>query len=243
LITDGTSRIGQAMAKALLGADASMVMLGIPARVGAGRVDEALAARPDVRLVPLEVTDQTSVAEAATQIGAKVDILINTAFHIRPGGALARHNSITDRDEMDVHYFGLLNLVRAFGPILGSRGADEPRSATAWVSLLSAFALGNWSPLGGSSASFAAAHSALQGLRSDLAGSGVKVITAFFGPTDDEWYDHLQPPKVGPDLIARKIVSALEQGIEQVAAGAIAEDILERWRDNPELLPRELARG
>lgn len=243
LITDGTSRIGQAVARSVLGAGASLVMLGVPSRPGAGTVDADLAAREDVQLVPLEVTDQTSVAEAAASIGAKVDILVNTAIHIRPGDVSSRGNSIADRDEMDVHYFGLLNLARSFAPILRSRGADEPRSAVAWVNLLSAFALGNWSPMGGSAASFAAAHSAVQGLRNAMQGSGVKVMSAFFGPTDDEWYAHLQPPKIGPDLIARKIVGGLEQGLEQVAIGAIAEDIVERWREDPDLLPRELGRS
>lgn len=242
LLTDGTSRIAKALVDALIGAGASLVMLGVPSRPGAGSIDEQLAARPEVQLVPLEVTDQTSVAAAAASIGPKVDILINTAVHIRPGHAMSRQNGITDRDEMEVQYFGLLNLIRSFAPILRARGADEPRTATAWVGLLSAFALGNWAPFGGSSASFAAAHSALQGLRGEMQGSGVKVMTAFFGPTDDEWYAHLQPPKIGPALIAKQIVAALEQGLEQAAIGPVAEDIVERWRESPELLSRELLR-
>ena len=47
-------------------------------------------------------------------------------------------------------------------------------------------------------------------------------------------------PKVTPVQLARSVVQALRQGIETVALGPVAEDIVQRWRDDPMLLEREL---
>jgi NAD(P)-dependent dehydrogenase (short-subunit alcohol dehydrogenase family) len=59
-----------------------------------------------VEIVPLDVTDTESVAMQARQNGGRIDIVINTAEHIRPGGIMTRHGVAVAREEMDVRYFG-----------------------------------------------------------------------------------------------------------------------------------------
>ena len=39
------------------------------------------------------------------------------------------------------------------------------------------------------------------------------------------------------------IVKALRDGVEDVYPGDVAQEWLERWRDNPKVLERELAAG
>jgi hypothetical protein len=39
------------------------------------------------------------------------------------------------------------------------------------------------------------------------------------------------------------MVNALRQGVEDVYPGEVAQEWLERWRDNPKVLERELALG
>jgi hypothetical protein len=50
----------------------------------------------------------------------------------------------------------------------------------------------------------------------------------------------LPPPKVTPKRLAETIVDALQQGIENVTLGPVAEDIVRRFKDDPFVLEREL---
>jgi NAD(P)-dependent dehydrogenase (short-subunit alcohol dehydrogenase family) len=241
LVTDVRRPTGQALVRGLLKAGAAKVFLGIAEqwKPFAGR--DELCALPKTEVAPLDLSDADSVADLAGSIGGKVDILINTTQHVRPGSAMARRDAITARDEMELNYFGPLRLLQSFGPAMRSRGADGVNSAVAWVNVLSAFALANWPAYGLSSASQAAALSLSQCARGDFAGTGVKVVNIFHGPIDDEWHQPLPPPKLAPEVLAAGIVGALQQGIEQSFIGDVAKDIEARWREDPGLLERELS--
>src|SRR5699024_4987300 len=143
--------------------------------------------------------------------------------------------------EMDVNYFGLLRLAQELGPALKGRAADRDDSAIAWVNLLSIYALSNFAAHGTFSASKAAAYSLSQCMRAEMQASGIRVINVFPGPIDDEWNQQMLPPKITPEALARDIVKALQNGIEDVYPGPVAKEWLERWRENPKVLERELA--
>ncbi len=147
------------------------------------------------------------------------------------------------RDEMDINYFGLLRLAQEFGPALKGRAADGVTGAIAWVNLLSIYALANFPPHGTYSASKAAALSLAQCLRAEMRPAGIRVMNVFPGPIDDEWNQLLPPPKLAPAALARGIVGALRHGIEDLYPGDVAQEWLERWRDNPKVLERELSLG
>ncbi|MGB5626984.1 MAG: SDR family NAD(P)-dependent oxidoreductase, partial [Woeseiaceae bacterium] len=199
LITDGRTELGQATANAMVDAGASIIFVGISENWRPYPGKDELEALPGVEIMPLDITDTISVQELAGEIGGKTDILINTAEYVRPGASMERDGVVTARDEMEINYFGLLRLIQAFGPGMRSRGADGDNSACAWVNLLSVYALSNWSAYGTTSASQAAAYSLSQCLRSEMAGSGVKVVNILFGPLDESWRQPLPPPKVTPD--------------------------------------------
>jgi NAD(P)-dependent dehydrogenase (short-subunit alcohol dehydrogenase family)/uncharacterized OB-fold protein len=241
LVTDGKSGAGQALVRALAAAGAELIWVGYaePWKKFAG-FDE-LKQLPQVTLVPLDVTDSKNVRELAAEIGGKVDILVNNAEHHRTFGIGNRHGVETARAEMDVNYFGLLRLAQEFAPAMRSRGADGLASAVAWVNLLSVYALANFPPHGTFSASKAAAQSLAQCLRAEMRPAGVRVINAFPGPIDDEWNQLLPPPKVTPAALAAAIVKALREGVEDIYPGDVAQEWLERWRDNPKALERELS--
>jgi NAD(P)-dependent dehydrogenase (short-subunit alcohol dehydrogenase family)/uncharacterized OB-fold protein len=241
LVTDGKTALGQALVKALAAAQAEIIWVGHaePWKKFAG-FDE-LQKIPQVTLVPLDVTDSKNVRELAAEIAGKVDILINNAEYHRSYGIANRQGVETARAEMDVNYFGLLRLAQEFGPAMRSRGADGSASAVAWVNLLSIYALANFPPHGTFSASKAAAHSLAQCLRAEMRPAGVRVVNVFPGPIDDEWNQLLPPPKVAPAALAKAIVGALREGIEDVYPGDVAQEWLARWRDNPKALERELS--
>ncbi len=241
LITDGRTPVGQAMAKAFSEAGCNIVFVGIadPWKPFPGQ--DALTKIERVEIVPLDVTDTESVTEQAEQNGGRIDIVVNTAEHIREGGIMQRHGLTVAREEMDVRYFGLMRLAQAFGPAMRGRGADGVNSAAAFVNLLSVHALMNWPQYGSYSAAEAASLSAAQCLRAELRPGGVKVVNVFFGPLDTEWFQTVPPPKVTPDALAKAVVKALQRGLEDVFVGDIAEDIRARLAVNPKALERELA--
>jgi NAD(P)-dependent dehydrogenase (short-subunit alcohol dehydrogenase family)/uncharacterized OB-fold protein len=244
LVTDGMTAVGQALVRELVKAGADIVWVGHaePWKKHGSGLDE-LTALPQVTRVPLDLSDSRSVNELAGEIGGKVDIVINNAEVHRSFGIGARRGTDVAKAEMEINYFGALRLAQAFGPALKGRSADGVTSACAWVNLLSIVALANFPPHGTYSASKAAAHSLAQCQRAELRGAGIRVINVFPGPIDDEWNQHLPPPKVTPAALAAAIVKALRDGVEDIYPGDVAQEWLERWRDNPKVLERELAAG
>ena len=243
LVTDGKTEVGQALVKALVKAGADIVWVGHaePWKKLPG-LDDITALKP-VTLVPLDLTDGRSVSELAGEIGGKVDIVVNNAEVHRAFGIAARRGTDAAKAEMDINYFGLLRLAQEFGPALKGRSADGETHAAAWVNLLSVYALSNYPPHGTFSASKAAAYSLAQCLRAEMRPSGIRVINVFPGPIDDELNQNLPPPKVAPTALAAAIVKALKQGIEDVYPGDVAQEWVERWRENPKVLERDLAAG
>jgi NAD(P)-dependent dehydrogenase (short-subunit alcohol dehydrogenase family)/uncharacterized OB-fold protein len=241
LVTDGKSSVGQALVKALAAAGAELIWVGHAEPWKRLPGFEELQKLPQVTLVPLDVTDSKNVRELAAEIGTKVDILVSNAELHRPHGIANRQGVETARAEMDVNYFGLLRLAQEFGPAMRARGADGLASAVAWVNLLSIYALANYPPHGTFSASKAAAQSLAQCLRAEMRPAGVRVVNVFPGPIDDEWSQLLPPPKLAPAALAAAITSALREGVEDLYPGDVAQEWLERWRDNPKALERELS--
>ena len=240
LVTDGRSELGQCTVNALASAGAAKIFVGIAEDWRPYEGAAELVAVPGVEIMRLDVTDTISVNELASEIGGKTDILVNTAEYVRPGSAMQRDGILTARDEMETNYFGLMRLIQAFGPAMRGRGADGDSSACAWVNLLSVYALSNWQVYGTTTASHAAAYSLSQSLRGEFADSGVKVVNVLFGPLEESWRQPLPPPKVTPRRLADTVVQALQQGIENVTLGPVAEDIVRRFKDDPFVLEREL---
>ena len=243
LVTDGKTEVGQALVQRLVQAGAEIVWVGHaePWKQLPGLDD--ITALEQVTLVPLDLSNGRSVSELAGEIGGKVDIVVNNAEVHRAFGIASRHGTDAARAEMDINYFGLLRLAQEFGPALKGRSADGTTHAAAWVNLLSVYALSNYPPHGTFSASKAAAYSLAQCLRAEMRPSGIRVINVFPGPIDDEWNQNQPPPKVGPAALASAIVRALKEGIEDIYPGDVAQEWVERWRDNPKVLERELAAG
>jgi NAD(P)-dependent dehydrogenase (short-subunit alcohol dehydrogenase family)/uncharacterized OB-fold protein len=241
LVTDGNTAVGQALVRALLDSGADRVWAGYT-EPGKRAPDRApIEELPGVALLPLDLTDSSSVKSAAAEIGGEVEILINSG-EMQRARAIGSHGGIElAHAEMDVNYFGLLRLAQEFGPAMRARAADGRSSAVAWVNLLSIYALANYPPHGTFSASKAAALSLSQCLRAEMRASGIRVINVFPGPLDDEWNRALPPPKISPQALAKSIVSALKDGIEDVYPGDIAQDWHARWRENPKILERELS--
>ncbi|MBV9075863.1 MAG: OB-fold domain-containing protein, partial [Methylobacteriaceae bacterium] len=88
LIVDGRASTAPALARALAEAGCPRVFVGLAECWKPLATRGALDTVPGLDIVPLDVTDASSVQELAGQMGGKVEILVNNAAHVRPGGIL-----------------------------------------------------------------------------------------------------------------------------------------------------------
>lgn len=232
LVTDGSSRLGQALVDSLLAAGAEVVWSGTRADT------QPQTSSGHVRPLPLDATDAESVAAAARRVGTQVDILINNAeVHAAasPGSGLDRALA-----EINTNYLGLMRLATAFAPPLLARASETSSRPTAWVNVLSIYALSSHPSLGTFSSSKAAALSLAQSLRAQLRLSGIRVLNVFPGPMDEVEFRDVPEPKLSHSALARAIVAALDSGQEDCYPGDVAQDFLRRWRQDPKVLELEL---
>lgn len=242
LITDGRSPNAPALARALKAAGAAAIYVG-EAETWRPYPERAQLEALGVEFLELDVTDTASVNRMAAEYGGKVDILINNARFLRPGGVLARGDTGFARDEIEVNYLGLMRLAQGFGPAMCGRTDDGVNSAVAWVNILAATSLCNSPEMGCFSASQAAARSLTQSLRGEFRAAGLRVMNVYVGPTEDDWHQPLPPPKVAPTALARAVVGGLQDGLEEVYCGDIAQDMALKFQRNPKVLERELTMG
>lgn len=233
LVSDARSAIGLAVVKALHDAGAALIVAGMTLPARGADADNAILSLPGVQTVPLDITDQVAVAEALSKVGGPLDIVVNTARHVRGGGVSDHSNLIEQRRAFDVSAMGFSRLAAATAPMLAGR------SHGAFVDLIGSDAIAG----SASNAAFAAAEAArlslLQAFRHEMRHAGVRVLSVLTGPVDDEHHQSVPPPKVAPARIASAIVEALAQGREQTCVGEIANDAMARWRDDPALYARE----
>lgn len=243
LISDARHVAALPLAQALARAGAAAIYAGLPDAWKPLETRAALEAVPGLTLVPLDVTSDRSVVDLAAQIGGKVEILVNTADLPRPGGLMEPNATAEAKAAMETVAFGLMRLAQAFGPAMAGRGADGDKGAVAWVNLLSVFAHAHPPALAGYAAAHAAALAFSHALRADLARGGVRLVTAFCGPTEDPWFQTFAQPKVTGKALADGIVAALLKGQEEAVIGDLARDLIDRMRANPKAVERDLAEG
>lgn len=225
LVTGSNRGLGHALVSELLARGAK--------RVYAAQRGSA-SGPADSRVVPLQldVTEPASVAAAAAK-ASDVQLLINNAGLFSAGPALAATVPQL-RADMEVNYFGLLDVVRGFRPVL-------ERTHGAIVNVLSVVALANWSTFGGYSATKAAAWSLTQTLRVELKGQGIAVHAAFPGMIDTDMTKGYEGAKATPQNIAKGILDGVEQDVLDIAPDATSAGALATYLKNPNDLIRSFA--
>jgi NAD(P)-dependent dehydrogenase (short-subunit alcohol dehydrogenase family) len=177
LVTGATGGLGTAVTRRLA-ADGWTVHAAVRTPADAQR----LAALPgDIRPVPLDVTDETAVAAAASRIDGPLDGLVNSAGLIVqgfweqvPADALRR--------QFDVNVLGLMAVTRAFLPALRAGGGRVVNIGA----LSSLVALPFFGPIAASKAALA---SMTDSLRIELRHQGVKVALVEPGAMRTEIFD------------------------------------------------------
>ena len=232
LVTGSNRGLGRAYVQVLLAMGAKKVYAG--ARDVKG-VEDLVKANPGkVEALKLDVTSDADVKAAAAKC-RDVSILVNNAGANGVSGALAASSTEVAQREMNVNYFGLLYLSRAFGPVLKANGGG------AIVNMLSLVSRVNMPMLGTYCASKAAAWSLTQAVRGELAKQGTLVVGIFPGPIDTDMAKGFDMPKDAPKDVASIALKAVESGTEDVDVGDMAQGVAAGMKADPKALEKDFA--
>ena len=216
-------------------ANKTVLITGANRGIGRALVDEALRRgakrvyagtrsalqHSDKRVTPLtlDVTSASQIQRAVDEVDT-LDVLINNA-------GVAIYDDLSNSDVIEQHlavnFFGMLNVTRAFLPLL-------KRSKGAIVNNLSLAALAPLPVIPSYSISKAAALSMTQSLRAFLASQGVKVHAAVLGPIDTDMNRGFDIPKASTASAAQGIFDGLERGEEEIFPDPASQSIAEGWR-------------
>jgi NAD(P)-dependent dehydrogenase (short-subunit alcohol dehydrogenase family) len=222
LVTGGNRGIGRAFVEQLLAGGAARVYCGarVPADVPASLLDAGAVP------VPLDITDTASVSAAAERC-ADVTVLINNAgFHGRERLVLTPHPEVA-REEMEVNYFGTLNMIRAFAPVLAANGGG------AIVNVLSVAGAVPTAFMGGYSPAKAAALFLSTIARAELDSQGTSVTALVVGSVDTRMADHVEGVKESPADIAATGLRAMARGERTVDTDRMAYEARARYVLDP----------
>ncbi|MGZ3402470.1 MAG: SDR family oxidoreductase [Phenylobacterium sp.] len=233
LVTGGNRGIGEAFVRALLAAGAAKVYVGARDPALAAH----LAAEAPGRAVPtrLDVTDPAQIADAARACG-DISILISNAGVFRNMTLLGAPDIEAAREEMEVNYFGPLQLARAFAPVLARNGGG------AIVKVLSSAGLVAQPVMGGYSPSKFAARAAATCLRAELAAQGTQVSALMVGSVDTRMAAHVAGRKEAPADIALAGLTAIRRRIDEMDTDSLAVEVRAAMARDPKGQERAMAR-
>jgi NAD(P)-dependent dehydrogenase (short-subunit alcohol dehydrogenase family) len=170
-----------------------------------------------VRPLRLDITDPTSVAEAAAH-ASDVTLLINNAG-ISTGASVLTGDYADLRRELDTHVFGTLDVTRAFVPVLEANGGGTI------LNVLSALSWVTFPQVGGYAAAKAAEWSMTNALRVELAPRNVRVSGLHVGYMDTDMTAEVEGPKSDPAAVAKLALDELGAGAYEILADELSQQV------------------
>jgi NAD(P)-dependent dehydrogenase (short-subunit alcohol dehydrogenase family) len=210
LVTGANRGIGLAFARELLARGAR--------KVYAAARDPATVTLADVQPLRLDVTKPEEIA-AAAQAAADVNLVINNAGIAQPGGFLAADSEAVARRLFETNFFGVLNVSKAFAPVLKANGGG------ALVNVLSVASWVNGGELAAYSASKSAAWSLTNALRHELAGQNTQVLGLHMAYVDTDLTRGFEVPKSSAEEIVQRALDGLATGADEVLADALTQQV------------------
>lgn len=225
IVTGANRGMGRHFARQLLERGAAKVYAG-------SRRIEAIDL-PGVEPLQLDITDPASVA-AAAKTAADATILINNAG-IATFANLVEGDEDAIRREMETNFFGTLNMVRAFAPVLGANGGGA---------ILNILSVLSWRSPGighAYAAAKAASWSLTNGTRLELAPQGTQVTGLHVAGIDTDMLAEVEAEKADPADIARAGLDGIASGALEVLADDIAVQLKAVLNADPSVIYPELA--
>ncbi|MES2049572.1 MAG: SDR family oxidoreductase [Pseudomonadota bacterium] len=210
LITGANRGIGLAFARALLARGAR--------KVYAAARNPSTLTLPGVQALQLDVTKPEEIAAAVRQ-AADATIVINNAGIAQPGGFLASDSEELARQIFETNFFGMLNMSKAFAPVLKANGGG------ALINVLSVASWLNGGELAAYSASKSAAWSLTNALRHELAAQKTQVLGLHMAYVDTDLTRGFDVQKSSAEEIVERALDGLEAGVDEVLADALTQQI------------------
>lgn len=231
LVTGANRGIGKAIVEELLAGGATKVYA---AARDPNSLDGLVANNDRVVPVTLDVTQPDQIAAAASEL-SDVQLLINNAGIAGFEGILSAKTDQAARDEMEVNYFGVFNMTRAFAPVLKANGGG------AIVNLASIASYVNFPAIGSYSASKAAVHSLTQSIRAELAAQGTEVFGVYPGPVDTAMAEEFPMEKTAPNTVAQAILAGIWAGEHDIYPDPMAVETHKNLLADPKAVEREVS--
>jgi NAD(P)-dependent dehydrogenase (short-subunit alcohol dehydrogenase family) len=210
LITGANRGIGLAFARTLLARGAR--------KVYAAARHPATVTMQGVEALQLDVTQPEDIAAAVRQ-ASDVTLVINNAGIAQPGGFLAQDSDEVARRILETNFFGVLNVSRAFAPVLKANGGG------ALLNVLSVASWVNGGELAAYSASKSAAWSLTNALRHELAGQKTQVLGLHMAYVDTDLTRGFDVHKSSAEEIVQRALDGLEAGAEEVLADVLTQQV------------------
>jgi NAD(P)-dependent dehydrogenase (short-subunit alcohol dehydrogenase family) len=228
-VTGANRGIGKALVAALLKHKVKKVYAG-------ARNPDELPDFSDDRVVPvkLDITNFSQIKKAAMQAD-DIDLLINNAGVLSSHEGLIASNYDQLLQEMNVNYFGTINMARVFAPVLAKK------KASAIANVISVLGLVSMPNLGGYCASKAALFSATQSLRVELKPNATTVHGVFPGPIDTDMSSGLEMEKASVETTAENILKGISADIEDIYPDPVSEQASVVWSKNPKQLEKQFS--
>ncbi|MDM7955100.1 SDR family oxidoreductase [Blastomonas sp.] len=233
LVTGGNRGIGEAFVRAFLAAGAAKVYVGTRDPDNARHLAEEGGDR--VVVLALDVADPAQIAAAAA-VAQDVSVVVNNAGAFLNQRLIGAETMDAARAEMEVNFFGLLGMCRAFAPILKANGGG------AIVNVLSSGGVVAVPAMGGYSPSKFAARAASTSIRAELAKQGTSVTALIVGSVDTRMAAHVDGAKERPEDIARIGLSAIKRGADEIDTDRMAMEVRAAMARDPKAQERALAR-
>jgi len=192
--------------------------------VARGATVYAAARRPETIGIPgvvpvaLDITDPESVRRAA-EIAADVNVLVNNA------GVSTQSNLLSGpmddiRLEMETHYFGTLQMIRAFVPVIEGNGGG------AILDVLSVLSWVHAAQFGAYSAAKAAGWAMTDAVREELAPRGIHVAALHVGFMDTDMAEFVPADqKLDPAVVAAQALDGLFAGDPEILADELTRTV------------------
>ncbi|KRD07970.1 short-chain dehydrogenase [Mycobacterium sp. Root265] len=173
---------------------------------------------PGVIPVQLDITDPESIRRAA-EIAGDVTVLINNAGVSTRAGLL--DGTMDDiRLEMETHFFGTLQVIRAFAPVIERNGGG------AILDVLSVLSWLHPATSGAYSSAKAAAWALTDAVRDELSPKGIQVSALHVGYMDTDMVSYIPADqKTDPAEVARLALDGLFAGDREILADELTRQV------------------
>ncbi|MBL4669005.1 MAG: SDR family oxidoreductase [Flavobacteriales bacterium] len=220
LITGANRGIGKSLVKAALEKGASKIYATC-------RDLSKMPSFEDDRVIPLEldITNVNQIMNLIEQV-SDTQILINNAGILNAGSILEGEISGMEND-MSVNYYGTINMMRAFAPIL------EKNKPARMINIVSIVAYSPLPTIAGYSASKSALFSATHAVRIELAKKGITVHTVNPGAIDTDMNAGSDMDMPAPDGIAKVILNEVEAGNLNIVPDPMGQGMFNAWKESP----------